>query len=232
MAYRHTSVFTKDRLTFQGRSQIRCMFPVSSFFICDTLCSNTVPSQSRVQQEVFVPPSCTWSCEIALLSCTACRYCQQQSPRLAVTQGASTALAKYSVCGGRVAQSVQRLATGWTVRDRIPVRTRFSARPDRPWGPPSLLYNGYRVFPGGRGGRGVRLTPHPIQCRGPRKSRAIPLFTLRACVAYKTYQSVCNMIYVQVTHNGPGVNQEWTCRQPRLEMWKCKLISGTPFLQG
>jgi len=25
---------------------------------------------------------------------------------------------------------------------------RFSARPDRPWGPPSLLYNGYRVFSG------------------------------------------------------------------------------------
>jgi len=22
-------------------------------------------------------------------------------------------------------------------------------RPDRPWGPPSLLYNGYRLFPGG-----------------------------------------------------------------------------------
>ena len=27
---------------------------------------------------------------------------------------------------------------------------RFSARPDRPLGPPSLLYNGYRVFPGGK----------------------------------------------------------------------------------
>ena len=39
---------------------------------------------------------------------------------------------------------------GWTVRDRIPVGTRFSARPDRPWGPPSLPYNGYRVFPGGK----------------------------------------------------------------------------------
>jgi len=25
---------------------------------------------------------------------------------------------------------------------------RFSARPDRPWGPPSLLENGYRVFLG------------------------------------------------------------------------------------
>ena len=38
-----------------------------------------------------------------------------------------------------LAQSVERLTTGWTVRDRIPVGTRFSARPDRPWGPPSLL---------------------------------------------------------------------------------------------
>jgi hypothetical protein len=26
----------------------------------------------------------------------------------------------------------------------------FRNCPDRPWGPPSLLYNGYRVFPGGR----------------------------------------------------------------------------------
>jgi len=26
----------------------------------------------------------------------------------------------------------------------------FRTRPDRLWGPPSLLYNGYRVFPGGK----------------------------------------------------------------------------------
>ena len=53
------------------------------------------------------------------------------------------------------------LTTGWTVRDRIPVRTRFSARPDRPWGPPSLLQNGYRVFPGGkvRPGRSADHSP-------------------------------------------------------------------------
>ena len=31
-----------------------------------------------------------------------------------------------------------------------PGEARFSARPDRPWGPPRLLYNGYRVFPGGK----------------------------------------------------------------------------------
>jgi hypothetical protein len=26
----------------------------------------------------------------------------------------------------------------------------FRTRPDRSWGPPSLLYSGYRVFPGGK----------------------------------------------------------------------------------
>jgi hypothetical protein len=26
----------------------------------------------------------------------------------------------------------------------------FRTCPDRPWGPPSLLYSGYRVFPGGK----------------------------------------------------------------------------------
>ena len=26
----------------------------------------------------------------------------------------------------------------------------FRTSPDRPWGPPSLLYNGYRVFPWGK----------------------------------------------------------------------------------
>ena len=26
----------------------------------------------------------------------------------------------------------------------------FRTSPDRAWGPPSLLYNGYRVFPGGK----------------------------------------------------------------------------------
>ena len=64
---------------------------------------------------------------------------------------------------GRVAWSVQRLATGWTVRGlnlggggEI-----FRPCPDRPWGPPSLLYNGYRVFPGGkeRPGRDVDSSP-------------------------------------------------------------------------
>jgi len=47
------------------------------------------------------------------------------------------------------------------VQDRIPVGTRFSACPDQPWGPPNLLYNGYRVFPGGkvRPGRAADHSP-------------------------------------------------------------------------
>jgi len=47
------------------------------------------------------------------------------------------------------AQSVWRLATGWTVRGpNAGVGEIFRTRPDWPWGPPSLLYNGYQVFPG------------------------------------------------------------------------------------
>ena len=47
------------------------------------------------------------------------------------------------------------------VRGSNPGGTRFSAPPDRPWDPPSLLYNGYRVFPGGkvRPGRAADHSP-------------------------------------------------------------------------
>jgi hypothetical protein len=53
---------------------------------------------------------------------------------------------------GGIAQSVYRLAKGWTAWGSIPGGGEvFSARTDRPWDPHSLLYNGYRVFPGGEG---------------------------------------------------------------------------------
>ena len=55
-----------------------------------------------------------------------------------------------------------RLATRWTVRRSNPSGGKIlRSRPDRPCGPPSLLYNGHRVFPGGkRPGRGVDHPPH------------------------------------------------------------------------
>jgi hypothetical protein len=51
---------------------------------------------------------------------------------------------------------------GWTVRGSNPGGGEiFRTCPDRPWGPPSLLYNGYRIFPGGnvRPGRDADLSP-------------------------------------------------------------------------
>jgi hypothetical protein len=61
-----------------------------------------------------------------------------------------------------IAQLVQPLARGWTVRESsLGGDEIFPTHPDRPWGPPSLLYSGYRVsFPGvNRPGRGVNHPP-------------------------------------------------------------------------
>jgi hypothetical protein len=54
----------------------------------------------------------------------------------------------------------------------------FRTYPDRLWGPPSLLHNEHRVFLGGKGGRGVMLTTHPLLMPRLRKSWAIPPLTL------------------------------------------------------
>ena len=37
----------------------------------------------------------------------------------------------------------------------------FRTCPDRPWGPPSFPYNGYRVFPGGKERPGRDADPSP-----------------------------------------------------------------------
>jgi hypothetical protein len=68
----------------------------------------------------------------------------------------------YTYIWAGIAQSVEQHATGWTIRGSNPggseiVRT----RPERLWGLPSLLHNGYGSFPGvKRQGRGVYHPPH------------------------------------------------------------------------
>jgi len=65
---------------------------------------------------------------------------------------------------GRVAQSVSRLATGWTVRGSNPGgRARFSALVQTgPGTHPASCTMGTGSFPGVKSDRGVRLTPHPL----------------------------------------------------------------------
>ena len=55
------------------------------------------------------------------------------------------------------------LATAWTVRGSNPgCGEIFRTRPDWLWGPPSPLYSGYRVFPGGKAAEAWRWPPHPV----------------------------------------------------------------------
>ena len=62
---------------------------------------------------------------------------------------------------------IPRLATGWTVRgSNLGGGETLCIRPDRPWGPPSLLNNGHQVFP--VAGCGV---DHPPPCRAEVKER-------------------------------------------------------------
>ena len=71
----------------------------------------------------------------------------------------------------RIAQSVKRLAMAWTVRGSNPFGGEiFHTRPDLPWDPASLLYNGYRVFPGVK--RTVRGIDHPPLSTADVKERA------------------------------------------------------------
>jgi hypothetical protein len=81
----------------------------------------------------------------------------------------------------------------------------FRTYPDRLWGPPSLLYKGYWVFPGGKGGRGVMLTTHPRLVLRLRKSWAIPPLTLWVLLGllwvpftfYVTHNLVPHIFYTQ-----------------------------------
>ena len=88
---------------------------------------------------------------------------------------------KVEVVERKIVRSICGHTTGWTVRGSNPGGGEiFRTCPDRPWGPPSLLYNGHRVYRGVKSGRGVTLTPHPLLVPWSWKGRAIPLLPLWA----------------------------------------------------
>jgi hypothetical protein len=100
--------------------------------------------------------------------------------------------------------SVVGIATGYGLdRPGIESGRGFRACPERPWGPPSLLYNGYRVFPGVKSGRGVTLASHLLLVPLPRKGRAIPLLILWAIRPVQSLSACarCTLIYYPPSAN-------------------------------
>ena len=75
-----------------------------------------------------------------------------------------TKATEFSLVFSSISEIEGRVATGmgWKVRGSNPGGSEiFRNCPDRPWGPLSLLYNGYRVFPGGKERPGCDADPSP-----------------------------------------------------------------------
>ena len=80
---------------------------------------------------------------------TAVLHCQ---PNAKLIPNPRRMLPQYSNVSNILMGRISNIATDYGL-DGPGIESRWdeiSARPDRPWGPPSLLYSGYRVFPGGK----------------------------------------------------------------------------------
>jgi len=91
------------------------------------------------------------------------------------------------------------MATAWTVWESNPGGGEiFRTCPDRPWGPSSLLCNGYRVFPGGKERPGRDADPHLLLVPWSRKSSAVTLLLLWAVRPVQSL-SACTMVHFTFT---------------------------------
>jgi len=89
------------------------------------------------------------------------------------------------------------LATGWTVRDRIPSGDRFPAPVKTGTGAhPASCTLGTGSFPGVKCGRGVTVTTHHLLVPWSRNSRAIPLLTLWAVRPVQSLSACTVQLYL------------------------------------
>jgi hypothetical protein len=96
------------------------------------------------------------------------------------------------------------LATGWTVRGLNPGGGEiFRACPDRSLGTPNLLYNGYRVFTGGKDWPGRDADPSPPSSAVGHES--VKLYLYSPCGPYglfgtSVYVQGCTLPFTSPTH--------------------------------
>ena len=104
----------------------------------------------------------------------------------------------------------------------------FRTRPDRPWGPPSLLYNGYWVFSPGtqQQGRGVdHPTPFGAEVEETAVIPLLPLWNLMACSRW-TLPSHVTTPYIWSLAWGKKTDREhW-----RKNRWECLDLGGGQYV--
>jgi len=100
----------------------------------------------------------------------------------------------------------------------------FRTCPDRLWGPPSLLYNGYRVFPEGKERPGRDVDPSPLLVPWSRKSRAIPLLPLWAVRPVQSL-SACTRVHFTLHLPLPSILKYFLSGVPRTPQRKTEETS-------
>jgi len=91
-----------------------------------------------------------------------CEYISYAVRRSKITRWVNDFWAAFCLMWAWLAQSVQRLATMWTVRgSNLGGGVIFRTRSHCPWGLPSLLRNGYGIIPKGKAAEAWHRRPIP-----------------------------------------------------------------------
>jgi len=82
----------------------------------------------------------------------------------------------------------------------------FRTCPDRPWGPSSILYKGYRVFPGNKERPGRDADPLPLLVPWSRNSTVIPLLPLGAVQPVQSLSACTTVHFTFTLHHLPAAH--------------------------